>query len=159
MPVEATTDICDDNPQAGVAEPLYASFGAIDRFAGEAVTVRCFEDNSRVREMVERAGDGRVLVVDGGGSLRCALLGDRLARIAADNGWAGIIIHGCVRDCAELAGIELGIQALAPHPRRSEKRGEGSVGDPVRIGGVLVRAGDRVHADLDGIVVLPAAHG
>lgn len=151
-----TTDISDENPDAGIPEPLYSSFGGVECFGGRAMTVRCFEDNSRVREMVEQAGEGRVLVVDGGGSLRCALLGDRVARLAADNGWAGVIVHGCVRDSAELADIGIGIQALATHPRRSDKRGEGGVGEPVCIGGARVCPGDWVQADADGIVVLSA---
>lgn len=157
MKPRPTTDIADDHPEAVIPEPGYRGFGGIDCFAGTAATVRCFEDNSRVRDMVAEPGEGRVLVVDGGGSRRCALLGDRLARMAADNGWAGIIVHGCVRDSAELATIELGIQALATHPRRSHKRGEGSVEEAVEIGGVTVSPGDRVAADRDGIVVLSAA--
>lgn len=157
METRPTPDICDEHPEAEVPEPLFSSFGGADHFWGKAVTVRCFEDNSRVREMVGQAGDGCVLVVDGGGSMRCALLGDRLARMAAENGWAGLIIAGCVRDSVELAGIDLGIQALATHPRRSEKRGEGSVGGPVWLAGARVRPGDQVHADPDGIVILPAA--
>ncbi len=157
MQARPTTDISDDHPEAAIPEPAYCGFGGIDCFAGTAATVRCFEDNSRVRDMVAQPGEGRVLVVDGGGSLRCALLGDRLARMAADNGWAGIIVHGCVRDSAELAEIDLGIQALATHPRRSHKRDEGSIDEAVDIGGVTVRPGDFIGADLDGIVVLAAS--
>ena len=159
MQPRPTTDISDEHPEALIPEPLFTSFGAIETFAGPAATVRCFEDNSKVKEMVGQPGDGRVLVVDGGGSLRCALLGDNVAQTAADNGWAGIIIHGCVRDSSELATIDLGIQALATHPRKSEKRGEGSTGDPVQIAGAVVHAGDTVYADADGIVIIPAASG
>lgn len=155
MQARPTTDIADDHPEVAIPQPGYCSFGGVECFAGTAATVRCFEDNSRVRDRVAQPGEGRVLVVDGGASLRCALLGDRLARMAADNGWAGIIIHGCVRDSAELAEIDLGIQALTTHPRRSHKRGEGSVDEAVDIGGVTVRPGDFIAADLDGIVVLP----
>ena len=157
MQPRPTTDISDEHPEAQIPEPLFANFGGIDTFAGPAATVRCFEDNSRVKEMVAEPGDGRVLVVDGGGSLRCALLGDNVAQTAADNGWAGIIIHGCVRDSAELASIAIGIQALAAHPRKSDKREEGSVGVPVRFAGALVRPGDHVYADSDGIVILEGA--
>ncbi len=151
-----TTDISDEHPEALIPDPVFTSFGAIERFSGEAFTVSCFEDNSRVKEMVAEPGAGRVLVVDGGGSLRCALLGDRVAQEAADNGWAGIIIYGCVRDSDELADIAIGIQALATHPRRSHKRGEGSVGTEVDIGGATVKPGDMVAADQDGIVVIRA---
>ena len=116
-------------------------------------TVRCFEDNSRVKEAVERRGDGRVLVVDGGGSRRRALLGGNLGAAAVRNGWAGMIIHGCVRDSRELDDMSLGIRALGAIPLRSDKRGEGELDVPVRFAGVTFRPGDHVYADEDGVVV------
>lgn len=155
MQVQPTTDVSDAYPNARIPEPVFADFGGVDSFAGSAATVQCFEDNTPVKDKLGQGGEGRVLVVDGGGSLRCALLGDNVARLAADNGWAGIIVYGCVRDTAELAGIPVGIQALAPHPRRSEKRGEGRADVPVIIAGARVAPGDAVYADGDGIVVVP----
>jgi regulator of ribonuclease activity A len=116
-------------------------------------TVRCFEDNSRVKEAVESPGEGRVLVVDGGGSRRCALLGGNLGNAAVRNGWAGVIIHGCIRDSTELDRMDLGIRALGTMPRRSEKRGEGERDVPVRFAGATFRPGDFVYADEDGVVV------
>lgn len=156
MESRATTDVSDDNPDTLIPELLFAQFGAIEAFAGPAATVRCFEDNTFVRDKLAEAGQRRVLVVDGGGSLRCALLGDNVARLAADNGWAGIVVFGCVRDSAELAHIPVGIQALATHPRRSDKRGEGSIDVPVTIAGARVAPGDALYADSDGIVIVPA---
>ncbi len=156
MEPRPTTDVSDDMPEALIPEPVFADFGGVGAFAGPAATVQCFEDNTRVREKLGEAGEGRVLVVDGGGSLRCALLGDNVAQLAADNGWAGVIVYGCVRDTGELAGIAVGIQALAPHPRRSDKRGEGAVDVPVTLAGARVAPGDSVYADGDGIVIVPA---
>jgi regulator of ribonuclease activity A len=119
-------------------------------------SVRCFEDNSRIKEALESPGEGRVLVVDGGGSRRHALLGGNLGAAAVKNGWAGVIIHGCLRDSAELAPLPLGIRALGTMPLRSEKRGEGVRDVPVRFAGVTFRPGDWVYADEDGVVV---SHG
>lgn len=148
-----TADICDAHPEVEVLEPGFINFGGVDHFAGEAVTVKCFEDNSRVRELLATPGEGRVLVVDAGGSMRCAVLGDRLARQAADNGWAGVIVYGCIRDSAEIAEIPVGVQAMATHPRRSDRRGEGEVDTTVRIVGMPIRPGNWIYADSDGIVI------
>jgi regulator of ribonuclease activity A len=120
-------------------------------------TVKCFEDNTRVKEAVESPGLGRVLVVDGGGSLRRALVGGNLAASAAKNGWAGLLVHGAVRDAAELAACEVGIRALALIPMPTLKRNEGQRDVPVQIGGIWIQPGDQLFADADGIVVLPAA--
>jgi regulator of ribonuclease activity A len=117
------------------------------------VTIRTFEDNSLVRKALEEPGDERVLVVDGAGSMRCALLGDRLAALGAENGWSGVIVHGCVRDTAILATIDLGVQALAPHPCKSEKRGRGERDVPVYFAGLAVEPGAFLYADTDGIIV------
>ncbi len=132
-------------------------FGGRRRFAGAVETLECFEDNSRLRELMNTAGDGRVLVVDAGGSLRCALLGDTIAREAIAHDWIGIVIHGCVRDTAALARLELGVMALGSTPRRSAKNGEGRVGVPVELAGVPCSPGDVLVADEDGIVVIDAA--
>lgn len=149
-----TADLCDEHAaDVQVLEPLFRSYGGRRRFSGPASTVRCLEDNSRVKEAVGEAGTGRVLVVDGGGSLRCALLGDLLARQAAGNGWAGVIVHGCVRDAADLAGFDLGVLALATLPRRSNRQGAGERDVPLQFAGARIRPGDFVYADEDGVIV------
>lgn len=151
-------DLCDAYGDAvEVLDPGFASFGGRIAFGGPIRTVRCFEDNSRVAERVGEPGEGAVLVVDGGGSRRCALLGDNLADKAAANGWAGILIWGCVRDVEALAQIDLGVQALAAHPRRSVKRGAGDVDVPVRFGGVDMAPGRWVYADRNGVIVADQA--
>jgi regulator of ribonuclease activity A len=151
---KATADLCDTHPDAARAcEPVFQPYGGRRTFAGPVSTVRCFEDNSRVKEAVESPGEGRVLVVDGGGSRRCALFGGNLGSTAVRNGWAGVIIHGCIRDSAELAQMQLGIRALGTMPRRSEKRGEGARDVPVRFAGASFRPGDFVYVDEDGVVV------
>jgi regulator of ribonuclease activity A len=119
-------DICDDYPEdISVLEPLFTNYGKQGRFSGEIVTIKCFEDNSLVRDLVNNEGNGKVIVVDGGGSLRRALLGDLLAAKAVENGWAGLVINGCVRDVEILGTMDLGIRALNCHPLKTEKRGEG----------------------------------
>lgn len=149
-----TADLCDHYAtELAIPEPIFSSFGGVESFAGPASTIKCFEDNSRVKEAVAEPGNGKVLVVDGGGSMRCALLGDNLARQAADNGWAGVIVYGCIRDTADMAEFELGIVALAPMPLRSEKKGEGQRDIPIAIAGASVRPGDWVYADEDGFVI------
>ncbi len=153
----ATTDVSDANPTARVLAPVFRDFGGRRAFHGSAQTVRCFEDNSRLKELSQTAGDGRVLVVDGGGSLRCALLGDLIGQALLDQGWAGVVIAGCVRDTEALSRMHLGVKALAPHPRRSNKRGEGEVGVAIEIAGVRVSPGDVVYADVDGVVVVEEA--
>ncbi|PTA68353.1 ribonuclease E activity regulator RraA [Deinococcus arcticus] len=151
-----TTDLSDLYPQAQVLLPLLADFGGRARFTGVAVTLRVHEHNPLVRAALDTPGEGRVLVVDGGGSLNCALLGGLLGALAVKNGWAGVIVHGCVRDTAELRCLPLGVRALAAHPRRSGKAVQGEHGVPVTFAGVTIRPGDHLHADEDGIVVLPA---
>ena len=151
---KATADLCDDHgDKVEVCEPLFNSFGGRRAFHGEISTVRCFEDNSRVKEAVESDGHGKVLVVDGGGSRRKALLGDKLGLAAVRNGWAGVIVYGCIRDSAELGRMDLGIRALGTMPLRSDKRGEGERDVLVRFAGVSFRHGDFVYADEDGIIV------
>lgn len=161
-PVFATCDLCDvhKNDASGVFRvlpPVFRDFGALRRFAGLVSTVKCFEDNTLVKAAVERPGEGRVLVVDGGGSLRRALLGGNLGAAAARNGWAGVVIDGCVRDVAELAVCQTGIRALASMPLPTEKRNEGQADVAVQLQGVWVRPGDWLYADADGIVVAATA--
>jgi regulator of ribonuclease activity A len=150
-----TADLSDAYPDAAVARPGFIDFGGRARFSGPIRTVRCWEDNSLVRATLETAGNGAVLVVDGGGSMNCALLGDRLGVLAASNGWLGVIVNGCVRDSAELARLDLGVRALATTPRRSDKRNTGDVDLPVTFAGVTFTPGEWVYVDEDGIVVLP----
>jgi len=150
----ATADLCDaHSPNLQVAEPGYLDFGARTVFSGSLSTVKAFEDNSFVRMALEESGSGRVLIVDGGGSKRCALVGDQLARLARENGWAGIIVHGCIRDSVEISTIDIGLKALATHPLKSLKRNEGQRDIPVRFAGVTFLPGHYVYADPDGIVV------
>jgi len=147
-------DICDEFPgDIQVVEPEFSNYGLQWNFHGEITTLKCFEDNSLLRELVAAPGRGGVIIVDGGGSLRCALLGDLLAAKAAENGWAGLVINGCVRDVEILRSIDLGIRALNCHPAKTEKRGEGQLNIPVRFAGVRFHPGQFVYADANGIVV------
>lgn len=148
-----TPDLCDAFPEVQVAEPLFRDFGGRLTFCGQIVTVRCLEDNSRVSEQVHGQGAGRVLVVDGGGSLRHALLGDMLAEKALANGWAGVLINGGVRDVDVLASLPLGVKALAPCPRKTDKRGLGEVDMAVRFAGVSFVPGHWLYADANGVIV------
>lgn len=153
----ATCDLCDafrDEPTAlRVLPPLWHDFGGLPAFAGPVATVQCHEDNTIVKSLVESPGEGRVLVVDGGGSLRTALVGGNLAAAAARHGWAGIVVDGAVRDAAELRAAAVGIRALALCPMPPAKRGAGRQDLPVRLQGVVVRPGDWLYADADGIVI------
>lgn len=150
----STPDLCDDNPElVRVCEPMFVNFGGRDAFGGEIVTIKCHEDNSLVKEQASKPGNGRVMVVDGGGSLRRALLGDMIAAEAVKNGWAGLIIYGCVRDVDALAELELGVQALAAIPLKTEKRGIGDLDVPVSFGGVTFVPGEYVYADNNGVIV------
>ena len=150
----ATTDLSDAHPDAiQVAEPMFRDFGGQRAFHGAIATVKLFEDNALVRSILETPGAGRVLVVDGGGSMRCALLGDQLAELAVRNGWAGVVVHGCIRDSEAIAQLPLGVKALATHPLKSIKRGEGQREIPVRFAGVHFRPGAWLYADDDGLIV------
>lgn len=148
-----TPDLCDAYPYVDVVEPMFSNFGGRDSFGGQIVTIKCFEDNSLVKEQVEQDGRGKVLVVDGGGSLRRALLGDMLAEKAAKNGWEGIVVYGCIRDVDVIAQTDLGVQALATHPMKTEKRGIGDLNIPVTFGGVTFVPGEYLYADNNGIIV------
>lgn len=148
-----TCDLCDDHPDdVRVCEPLFGSFGGRSTFGGEIVTVKCHEDNSRVKETLATPGKGKVLVVDGGGSLRCALLGDMIGESAVKNGWEGVIVYGCVRDVDALAELDLGVHALASIPLKSVRKDVGEMNLPVTFGGVTFRSGEFVYADNNGIV-------
>jgi regulator of ribonuclease activity A len=147
-----TTDLLDSYPELEACDAGLGHYGGVRRFSGEVVTVRCFEDNSLVREILRTPGQGRVLVVDGGASRRCALLGDQLAAAGQGNDWAGVVVAGCVRDTAALASIAIGVMALGVQPRRSEKRDQGVKGARVQILGARVRPGDFAYADEDGVV-------
>jgi len=151
--VTSTADLLDELPDASVCELPLAQFGGVTAFEGEIATVRCFEDNVLVRRRVSEPGNARVLVVDGGGSLGVALVGDNVAGLALANGWAGLVINGCVRDSAELRKLALGIKALGTHPKPSAKRGDGELDVPVTFGGVTFTPGARVTCDDDGVVV------
>jgi regulator of ribonuclease activity A len=153
--VEFTTaDLCDAFPHLiQVAEPLFREFGGVSRFAGPIETLRVFEDNTLVRQALESAGRGRVLVVDGGGSLRCALVGGRLAALARSNGWAGLLVNGCVRDSEELGKVPVGIRALHTSPLRSGKDGKGERGVTLAFAGVEFSPEQYLYADEDGILL------
>ena len=149
-----TSDLFDGHPGAESCETQLRQFGGVRSFSGAIATVRCHEDNVLLRRRVEEPGDGRVLVVDGGGSFRCALLGDNIAGIAVEKGWAGIVVNGCVRDVAALAGLPIGIKALGTNPRPSGKGGAGEIDVPVAFGGAEFTPGAILHADDDGVIVI-----
>lgn len=151
-----TADLFDAHGEAcRVLEPALRSLGGRARFGGAVVTLKLHEDNSLVRDALGEAGEGRVLVVDGGGSLRCALVGDRLAAKGVENGWAGIVVWGCVRDAAILRTLDIGCMALATNPAKSVKRGQGLRDVPVTFLGATVAPGDWLYADEDGVLVAP----
>lgn len=148
-----TPDLCDRFPDVVVAAPIFRSYGGCSAFAGPLLTVKCFEDNSRVRELAAEPGEGRVLVVDGHGSLRYALLGDQIAQTAVGNGWAGIVVHGCVRDVEVLTTLPLGVMALHAIPRRTQRRGLGEVGVVVHFADVTFVSGHWLYADANGLLL------
>jgi regulator of ribonuclease activity A len=150
-----TADLSDAHPDAQVLELLLQSFGGHSRFAGPIETIKAWEDNSRVREALGEPGDGRVLVVDGGGSIRRAMLGDQLAAQGVANGWAGVLIHGCLRDSEEIGTMAIGVKALGTCPRKTDKLGAGERGIPVSFGGVTFRPGSWLYSDPDGVLVAP----
>jgi regulator of ribonuclease activity A len=155
--VVPTADVCDrEGTLAVVAEPVFRDYGGRVSFAGPAATVRVLDDNLLVRRHLESPGAGRVLIVDGAGSLRSALLGDNLGQLAVDNGWAGVIVFGCVRDADGLAKLPIGIKALATHPARSAKDGTGELDVAVTVAGITIAPGAFVTADADGVVITRA---
>jgi regulator of ribonuclease activity A len=149
-----TPDLCDDHPNdVAVLSPMYHNYGGVERFFGEVETVKCFEDNSRVKEMLATPGNGRVLVVDGAASLRCALIGDMIAADAIRNGWVGIVIRGACRDVHDLKTMNFGVRALASVPVKSTRQGVGESSVIIDMEGVTVRPGMWLYADETGIVV------
>ena len=136
-----------------IAEPILRQFGGNASFSGRVTTLKVFEDNTLIRSTLEKPTDAAVLVVDGGGSHRCALVGGNLAKLAADNGWQGIIVYGCIRDSVEINALPIGVRALHTHPSKSHKRGSGERDILISIAGVNFRSGCYVYADEDGIVV------
>jgi regulator of ribonuclease activity A len=160
----STCDLCDAHKGDAsgafrVLPPVFQAYGGRKAFAGPVSTVKCHEDNTSVKAAVESPGHGRVLVVDGGGSLRHALVGGNLAAAAARNAWAGLVVDGCVRDRDEIDATDIGVRALALMPLPTERRHAGLVDVPVQVQGVTVRPGDWLVADADGIVVLASAPG
>jgi regulator of ribonuclease activity A len=150
----ATADLYDVHGDAlRVMSPIFRDFGGLQTFAGPVVTLKVFEDNSLVRAALEEQGQGRVLVVDGGGSLRCALVGDNLAELGHKNGWSGIVVYGCIRDAAPIATIAIGVKAIATNPRKSVKKGEGERDVTLRFAEVVITPGDYLYADIDGVVL------
>mgnify|MGYP005859215817 CR=1 FL=1 len=156
-----TADLCDKfeaRVRAGelrVLEPMLNAYGGREAFHGRISTLKLFEDNSLVRKALEADGRGRVLVIDGGGSLRCALLGDQLAALGVKNGWAGIVVYGCIRDARAIAEMDLGVLALDTHPLKSIKKNVGESDIPVSFGGVTFTPGHYLYADEDGLLVSP----
>jgi len=151
-------ELCDQYPaHVKLLQPIFKSYGNTIIFSGEVVTVKCFEDNSIVKQLVNEPGLGRVIVVDGGGSVRKALLGDMLAQAASDNGWAGLVINGAIRDVATIATINIGVQALNASPMKTEKLGAGSLNVPVEFAGQRIKPGDYIYADLNGVLISDTA--
>lgn len=155
----ATAEACDGNTsllvngELRVLQPVFKIYGQSHAFCGPVVTLKVFEDNVLVRELLETPGDGQVLVIDGGGSMRCALVGGNLGQLAQNMGWAGILVNGCIRDVDEINGCDIGVRALGSHPRKSYKRGIGERNVPVHIAGTLIRDGEWLYADSDGILI------
>ena len=153
-----TTDLCDAHPaKVQVAAPLFRDFGGRAAFTGPITTLKVFEDNALVRSALEEPGQGRVLVIDGGGSLRTALVGGNLAQLGAKNGWEGILVFGCIRDSAEIAATDLGVKALAAIPLKSAKKGWGERDVPVTFAGLTFKPGAWLYADGDGVIIADAA--
>jgi regulator of ribonuclease activity A len=157
-----TADLCDkyeDQVRAGrvrIVEPMFNSYGGRASFHGPVSTLKLFEDNSLVRKALESPGKGRVLVIDGGASLRCALVGDQLAQLGVTNGWSGIVVYGCIRDAQAIESMDIGVLALATHPLKSIKKGVGDAEIPVVFGGTTFAPGNHLYADEDGVIVADA---
>jgi len=149
-----TADLCDHHHESvQIAEHPFRNFGGRPKFCGVIETVKAFEDNSKVKECLAEPGEGKVLVVDGGASMRRAMLGDMIAASAVENGWAGVLINGCIRDSADIATMDLGVKALGTHPCKTEKRGLGRHNETVRFAGVTFHPGHYLYSDEDGILV------
>ncbi|KAF5200926.1 Regulator of ribonuclease activity a [Thalictrum thalictroides] len=159
MAALATAEVCDSNvPHIAngdlrVLHPSFQIYGKCRAFSGPIVTMKVFDNNVFARELLETKGEGRVLVIDGGGSMRCALLGGNLTQLAHTNGWAGIVVNGCIRDVDEINACDIGVRALASHPVKPNKNRVGELHTPIYIGGAFVRDGEWLYADSDGILV------
>ncbi|NMG76638.1 ribonuclease E activity regulator RraA [Aromatoleum diolicum] len=153
-----TADLCDAHEgKLRVVSPMFRSYGGRTAFGGQIATLKVFEDNSLVRTALESPGHDKVLVVDGGGSMRCALVGDQLALLGVKNGWAGVIVYGCIRDSKAIGTMDLGVFALGTHPQKSIKKGAGDANIAVSFGAVTFAPGQYVYADEDGVVVSETA--
>ena len=153
-----TPDLCDQfeaelGKSVRVVAPMFKRYGGRTAFSGQIVTLKLFEDNSLVRTAFGEDGKGKVLVIDGGGSLRCALVGDQLAILAQKNGWEGVVVYGCIRDSGDINGIDIGVRALDTHPQKSIKKNVGDRDLAVTFGGVTFTPGEYLYADEDGILV------
>ena len=156
----ALADLYDEHGEAlRVAAPIFRDYGGKIEFEGSVAILKVFEDNTLVRQALEQPGHGRVLVVDGGGSMRCALVGDMLGDLAVKNGWVGIVVYGCVRDVSALGELPIGIKALGSNPRKSVRRGEGAKDLPVRFAEIAIQPGDYLYADRDGVIVADGGTG
>lgn len=153
-----TADLSDTHSDlTHIAQPMFQRYGGRARFCGQIVTVKCFEDNSLVREALSQPGKGQVLAIDGGGSLRCALVGDQIAQMAVKNGWEGIVVYGCIRDSAVINQLDIGVRALNTHPLKSIKKGVGDNQIAVSFASVTFTPGEYVYVDEDGILLAPHA--
>ena len=153
-----TPDLCDEfetelGTTVRIVAPMFQQYGGRAAFACEIVTLKLVDDNSLVREVFGENGQGKVLVIDGGGSLRCALVGDQLAILAQKNGWEGVVVYGCIRDSGDINGIDIGVRALNTHPQKTVKKGIGDRNVAVTFGGVTFKPGEWLYADGDGILV------
>ncbi len=150
----STPDLCDEYPDSvRILEPIFRNYGGKTSFGGEIVTIKCFEDNSRVKESAATPGKGKVMVIDGGGSLKKALLGDLIAETALNNGWEGFIIYGCIRDAEQIGSMQIGVKALNTIPLKTQRKGVGDLNIPITIGGVTITPGEHIYADTTGIIV------
>ena len=151
---QATADLYDEHGEAlRIMAPIFRDFGGVTTFEGEVLTLKAFEDNTLVRSTLETPGNSRVLVVDTGGSLRCAMVGDQLAELGVKNQWAGIIVYGCIRDAEPISKLHIGVKAIATNPRKSVKKGAGETGLSLRFADVEIHTGDYLYADADGVVL------
>ena len=153
-----TPDLCDQyeaelGKTVRVVAPMFQRYGGRNAFSGEIVTLKIFEDNTLVREIFNEPGNGKVLVIDGGGSMRCALVGDQLAILAQKNGWEGVVVYGCIRDSGDINGIDIGVRALNTHPQKTVKKGVGERNLSVTFGGVTFHPGEWIYVDEDGVLV------
>jgi regulator of ribonuclease activity A len=159
----STADLCDANEalladeRLRVVEPMFNDVGGRAAFHGVIATLKLFEDNGLVRQALESPGGGRVLVIDGGGSLRRALVGDQLAALAVENGWAGIVVNGCIRDSRAIGEMDIGVLALDTHPQKTVKKNQGEADVAVSFGGVTFKPGEWLYADEDGVLVSASA--